>query len=75
MKRHTANGQELFGSFGDVIILSRYTFFQRPLSELKIRYDNEQSILIILFIFFGRCYKQILKNVLNLKKLTYLIKI
>ena len=61
-------GDEVFGSFGEVGISSGYSFFQRLFSELKIRYDNKQNIFIILFIFFGRCYKQILKYILNFKK-------
>ncbi len=61
-------GDEIFGSFGDVGISSRYSFFQRLFSELRIRYDNNQNLFIILFIFFGRCYKQALKNILKFKK-------
>ena len=56
-------GDEIFGAFGEVGISAGYSFFQRLFSELKIRYDNNQNIFIILFIFFGRCYKQILKNI------------
>ena len=58
-------GDEIFGAFGEVGISGSYTFFQRLFSELKIRYNNDQNIFIILFIFFGRCYKQTLKNILN----------
>ena len=68
MKGIATKGDEIFGSFGDVGISSRYSFFQRLFSELRIRYDNNQNIFIILFIFFGRCYKQIFKNILNFKK-------
>ena len=56
-------GDEIFGAFGEVGISAGYSFFQILFSELKIRYDNNQNIFIILFIFFGRCYKQILKNI------------
>ena len=62
------NGKEIFGSFGDVGISSSYSFFQRLFAELTIRYDNHQSIFIILFIFFGRCYKELFKNTFNFKK-------
>ena len=61
-------GDEIFGAFGEVGISAGYSFFQRLFSELKIRYDNNQNIFIILFIFFGRCYKQTLKNILKFKK-------
>ena len=63
MKGVPTRGDEIFGAFGEVGISGSYTFFQRLFSELKIRYDNNQSVFIILFIFFGRCYKQILKDV------------
>lgn len=68
MKGIATKGDEIFGSFGDVGISSKYSFFQRLFSELRIRYDNNQNIFIILFILFGRCYKQIFKNILNFKK-------
>jgi len=68
MKGIATKGDEIFGSFEEVGISSGFTFFQRLFSELKIRYDNEQNIFIIIFIFFGRCYKQVLKNILNFKK-------
>lgn len=68
MRGVSTNGQELFGSFGEVGISSSYTFFQRLFSELKIRYDNKQNIFIILFIFFGRCYKQVTKSFFNFRK-------
>ena len=71
MKGIATKGDEIFGSFGDVGISSRYSFFQRLFSELRIRYDNNQNIFIILFIFFGRCYKQIFKNIFNFKKWIY----
>ena len=61
-------GDEIFGAFGEVGISAGYSFFQRLFSELKIRYDNNQNIFIILFIFFGRCYKQTLKNIFKFKK-------
>ena len=66
MKGVATKGNEIFGSFGDVGISSRYSFFQRLFSELRIRFDNNQNIFIILFIFFGRCYKQALKNILKI---------
>ena len=68
MKGIATKGDEVFGSFGEVGISGGYTFFQKLFSELKIRYDNNQNIFIILFIFFGRCYKQAFKNIFNFKK-------
>jgi len=68
MKGVATKGKEIFGSFGDVGISGTYTFFQGLFSELKIRYDNNQSLFIILFIFFGRYYKHTIKNILNFKK-------
>ena len=68
MRGVPTRGDEIFGAFGEVGISGSYTFFQRLFSELKIRYDNNQNIFIIVFIFFGRCYKQTLKNLFKFKK-------
>ena len=62
MKGVTTKGNEIFGSFGDTGVSKSYSFFQRLLSEIRIRYDNNQNLLIILFIFFGRCYKELFKT-------------
>ena len=62
MKGVTTKGNEIFGSFGETGISKNYSFFQGLLAEIRIRYDNGQNILILLFIFFGRCYKKILKT-------------
>ena len=62
MKGVTTKGNEIFGSFGETGISKNYSFFQGLLAEIRIRYDNGQNILILLFIFFGRCFKKILKT-------------
>ena len=62
MKGVTTKGNEIFGSFGETGISKNYNFFQRIWAEIRIRYDNNQNLLIILFIFFGRCYKKLFKN-------------
>jgi len=62
MKGVTTKGNEIFGSFGEVGVSKNYNFFQRMWAEMRIRYDNNQNPLIILFIFFGRCYKELFKT-------------
>jgi len=65
MKGVTTKGNEIFGSFGETGISKSYSFFQRLSAEIRIRYDNGQSLLIILYIFFGRCYKELFKTFRN----------
>jgi hypothetical protein len=62
MKGVTTKGNEIFGSFGEVGVSKNYNFFQRIWAEMRIRYDNNQNPLIILYIFFGRCYKELFKT-------------
>ena len=55
-------GNEIFGSFGELGVSKSYSFFQKLSAEIRIRYDNGQNLLIILFIFFSRCYKGLFKT-------------
>ncbi len=45
------------GGFSD-----RYTFFKTLFDECRIRYNNNQNILIIIFIFFGRLIKKVVSK-------------
>jgi len=47
------------GGFSD-----KYSFFKTLYDECRIRYNNKQNIFIILFIYFGRCFKKVI-NKLN----------
>lgn len=48
------------GGFSDY-----YPFFNALYEECRIRYDNKQNIFIILFIFFGRCFKKLIHKINN----------
>ena len=61
MKGVTTKGNEIFGSFGEIGVSKNYNFFQRLLAEMRIRYDNEQNLLTILFIFLVDAIKSYLK--------------
>ena len=62
MKGIATKGDEIFGSFGKVGISKNYSFFQKLFSEISVRHDNGQNLLILLFIFIGRCYKELFKT-------------
>jgi len=42
-----------------------YSFLNMLLEECIIRFDNKQNIFIILFIFFGRCFKKLIHKFNN----------
>ena len=62
MKGVSTSGKEIFGTFEESGVSKTYSFFERLFAEVRIRYDNGQNIIIILIIFFGRCYKQIFNS-------------
>lgn len=59
------NKKKIFGSLGNSGISGKYDFFTRLFFELKIRYDNKQNIFILIYIFFGRCYKKVYNLIFN----------
>ena len=68
-KKTLFNTSQYFTKLKPIIAMNvKDKFESRLFSELKIRFNSNQNIFIILFIFFGRCYKQIFKNILNFKK-------
>ena len=46
------------GGFSD-----RYSFFKTLIDECRIRFNNNQNILIIIFIFFGRLFKNLVSKI------------
>ena len=48
------------GGFSD-----NYSFLKTLYEECRIRYNNKQNIFIILFIYFGRCFKKIVNKLVN----------
>lgn len=71
MKGLAISSNEIFGSFGIPGISLRYNFFTRLFAELKIRFDNKQNILIIIYILVGRCISKFFFYVLR-KKTEYI---
>ena len=62
-KKTLVNTSQYFTKLKPIIAMNvKDKFESRLFSELKIRFNSNQNIFIILFIFFGRCYKQALKN-------------
>ena len=68
MKGVTTKGSEIFGSFGEIGTSKTHSYFRGLLTEIRIRFDNGQNLLIILFIFFGRCYKKLFAILFRSKK-------
>ena len=71
MKGMRTKSEEIFGDLGKSNFSTKYSFFSLLINELKIRFNNKQSIIMITFIFFGRTlmksYK-ILSKLFRLKK-------
>ena len=56
---------EVIGEFNLFGFSSKIPFFDRLLTELRIRYDNNQNIIDLIFIFFGRILSKIFHNILK----------
>ena len=55
------SGYEVFGKFELGGFSSKIGFFEHLKEELVIRYDNKQNVLILFYIFFGRCASKAFK--------------
>ena len=62
MKGIHTKGHEIFGDLGDSGISSGSNFLIKIANEIKIRFNNGQNILELLYIFFGRLVTKIFKN-------------
>ena len=71
MKGIPTKSDEILGDLGKSNFSTKFSFFSTLINELKIRFDNKQSVIVLLFIFFGRTlvkfYKTLLKSI-KLKK-------
>ena len=65
MKGLSINIKKVFGSLGDSGFSKKHSFFFRLFYELKIRYNNHQSLFVLFYIFFGRCFKKIYNFILK----------
>jgi len=68
MKGLAISSKKIFGSFGTPGISSSFNFFTRLFAELKIRFDNQQNIFIIIYILVGRCVSKLFSYILRNNK-------
>ena len=69
MKGMRTNPEEIFGDLGKSNFSTKYSFFSLLINELKIRFNNKQSIIMIIFIFLGRTLMKSYKILSKLFKL------
>ena len=62
MKGVHTKAHEIFGDLGDSGISLGSNFLIKIVNEIKIRFNNGQNILELLYIFFGRLVTKIFKN-------------
>jgi glycosyltransferase involved in cell wall biosynthesis len=55
MRGLAISSNEIFGSFGTPGVSTSFNFYAILFAELKIRFDNKQNILIIIYIAVRRC--------------------
>ena len=54
-------GDEIFGTSGESGFSTKHGFFKALLNEIKIRFDNDQSLFFLFYIFFGRTFMKIFR--------------
>ncbi len=69
MKGIRTKPEEVFGDLGKSNFSTKFSFFSVLFNELKIRNDNRQNFLMIIFIFFGRILMKNFKFLSNLIKI------
>ena len=62
LKGIRTKSDEVFGSSGDGGFSTKHGFFKALFNELKIRLDNNQSLIFLIYIFFGRTFVKIYKS-------------
>ena len=65
MKGTPTKSDEIMGDLGKSNFSTKFSFFSALINELKIRFDNKQSIIMLLFIFFGRTLVKFYKTLLK----------
>ena len=61
LKGVRTKGDEIFGTSGESGFSKKHGFFKALLNEIKIRFDNNQSLFFLFYIFFGRTFMKIFK--------------
>ena len=62
LKGIRTKSDEVFGSSGDSGFSSKHGFFKALLNEIKIRFDNNQNVFFLIYIFLGRTLMKIYKS-------------
>ena len=62
---------EVFGKFELGGFSSKLSFLDHLTEEIKIRYNNNQNLILLLYIFFGRCFMKFLYFLKNKIKLFF----
>lgn len=62
LKGIRTKSEEVFGSSGDGGFSTKHGFFKALFNELKIRFDNNQNLFFLIYIFFGRTFMKIYKS-------------
>ena len=65
LKGIRTKGNEIFGSLGDSGFSTKHGYFKSLFNELKIRFDNNQNLFLLIYIFFGRTLIKIYNNFLK----------
>jgi len=61
MKGINTRSTEVFGNLGNSGFSSKHSFIFKLVNEFRIRFDNNQNILELIYIFFGRIFIKILR--------------
>ena len=62
LKGIRTKSEEVFGSSGDGGFSTKHGFFKSLFNEMKIRFDNNQNLFFLIYIFFGRTLMKIYKS-------------
>ena len=63
MKGINTKSTEVFGDLGDSGFSHEKSFIFKLVNELRIRFDNNQNIFELIYIFFGRVFIKILRMI------------
>ena len=62
LKGINSSGKEVFGDLGSSGFSKKHSFFKTLFNEIKIRNDNGQNKISLLYIIIGRSLKKLLNN-------------
>ena len=69
LKGARTKSDEIFGDLGKSNFSTKFSFFSVLFNELKIRLNNKQNFLIIIFIFFGRILVKNFRSIMSFVKI------